>query len=689
MKLLGLLPLLVLSLTFISCEESHEGVVLDTPVWEKSVKEIEINSTTILETANAELNKIAALNENELTFENTVVALDDTYYKVTTVWNRMEIIANTNLDKEMREKADEMNIKFQKWFVDAESRKDIYKVVQKFADSKPQIQGEDLRLLEYVLRDYKRVGFHLPEATQTEIKKLKKELATLQTKISQNTKDENNNLVLLSEKDVEGIPQKILSDLKKDENGNYMIHAGVSFETTAIVDNSPIEEVRKRVFTAKVSRAKDSNRQLTTEVIKKKAKLAKLLGYKSWADYQIEVKMAQDGATAMKFVSELKEGLEPKFKKELAILTKLKTNETGDPEAKINAWDAGYYMRLLAKEQFQLDMDDLKKYFKYENVLNGMFRIYEELFSIKIEEAKGEYYAWAPKVKLMKITDARNGKPLGLLYLDMFPRPADGKYGHFAMFTIRSGKQISKDVYRRPVASLVCNFPEPTADKPSLLSFREVETLFHEFGHGLHSLLTEAKYSSFSGTNVPRDFVEVPSQLLESWVSNIDILHTFAINYQDNNDKFPAETLEKIKKANLATIGMFYRRQLSFGTMDLRLHSQIDENSEFDIIKYTNDVLSEVYLPYPEDSSFITSFGHLFGGYDAGYYGYAWADNIAADMASIFENAPQGFMDKEIGMRLREEIYQTGNSREIKDIAKAFLQREPNNKAFLKKLGIE
>ena len=332
-------------------------------------------------------------------------------------------------------------------------------------------------------------------------------------------------------------------------------------------------------------------------------------------------------------------------------------------------------------------MSALKKYFSYDSTLNGMFKVFERIFKIEIEFVEAPY-TWEEKVKLIRISDAVTKKALGFLYLDMFPRPQTEKYGHFAMFTIRSGKLLANGMYRRPVAALICNFPLPQGDKPSLLDFGQVETLFHEFGHALHGIVTEAKFAQFAGTRVARDFVEAPSQMLESWVNDKDVLDTFAVNYEDASDKFPADALVKIKKASLATIGMHYRRQLAFGKMDLMLHQNIGAQQEINTATYTNQVLEDVYLAFPEDTAMVNSFGHLWGGYDAGYYGYAWADNLSADMASMFEDAPDKFLDIEMGMKLRREIYQTGSSRDITTSIESFLGRESNSEAFLKKLGI-
>jgi thimet oligopeptidase len=233
--------------------------------------------------------------------------------------------------------------------------------------------------------------------------------------------------------------------------------------------------------------------------------------------------------------------------------------------------------------------------------------------------------------------------------------------------------------------ALVCNFPPPEPGKPSLLSHDNVETLFHEFGHALHSILTRARFSSFSGTSVPRDFVEAPSQMLENWVWDKTVLDGFAADYRDPSQKIPAEILEKMEEARLATIATFYRRQLSFGLLDLALHIDFEEGD--DCVKISNDIIADTFYPEPEDTAFVAYFGHLTG-YDAGYYGYAWADAISADMATVFENAPDRYFDQDAGLRLREEIYAPGDSRDVNISIREFLGRERSIEPFLKEIGI-
>jgi thimet oligopeptidase len=313
-----------------------------------------------------------------------------------------------------------------------------------------------------------------------------------------------------------------------------------------------------------------------------------------------------------------------------------------------------------------------------------MFSIYQNIFGLKFERIDPPY-KWVGDLQLYAVSDAASGEPLGLFYLDMFPR--EGKYNHFAQFGIIEGKLLPTGKYQRPTVALVCNFPPPSPERPSLLPHRDVETLFHEFGHAMHSILTRARYSRFAGTSVPRDFVEAPSQMLEHWVWDKTVLDSFAADYRDPSQKIPQEILAKLKESKLATEGTFYRRQLGFGMVDLVLHTQINSTNSGQTVALANKVLGDTFLAEPPDSAFVAYFGHLMG-YDAGYYGYAWADAIAADMATVFEKAPKGYFDTQAGMRLRKEIYEPGDSRDVNISIEKFLGRPRSIEPFLKEIGV-
>jgi thimet oligopeptidase len=394
--------------------------------------------------------------------------------------------------------------------------------------------------------------------------------------------------------------------------------------------------------------------------------------------------MAKSGAGAEKYINDLIKGSQPKFAAEIEELRKLKVAETKDPKATIRVWDQRYYTNQLKKQKYSVDTEALRVFFPFQKTLEGMFAIYQSIFGLKFEKIAVPQ-KWVDDLQLYAVTDAASGEPLGMFYLDMFPR--EGKFNHFAQFEIIGGKLLPDGKYQRPTVALLCNFPPPNNEGQSLLTHTDVETLFHEFGHALHSIVTRAKFSRFAGTNVPGDFVEAPSQMLQNWVWEKSVLDTFAADYRDPAKKIPAETIEKMKEAKLATIGTYYRRQFSFASLDLALHAPHPAGQPYDCVGTSNPILEKVFLPIAPETTFVTYFGHL-NGYDAGYYGYAWADAIAADMATVFEAAKERYLDKQAGMRLRQDIYEPGDSRDITESIEKFLGRKQSVQPFLKKIGI-
>jgi thimet oligopeptidase len=660
-------------------------VLFELPVWEQTPAEIDTSATTAMAAGDRQLDAIAALSVEASDFANTIAALDDAFYEVLNVSDRIDVIRETSPDEAMRDKALEASKKIQAWYVAAGFREDVYKTVAAYAETRPELEGEDAMLFKETLRDYRRNGMALPEEKRQRLKELKTELNDMSLEFATNITDAKVTVEFTAD-ELAGMPEDFLTNKElKTDKGTYKVKANVSWQYIAVMQNASSEETRKKLVTVRSNRAKEKNIPLFTKMLKTRAQIAELLGYENWADYRIEPKMAKNAKTAFDFEQRLVQGLQPKFVEEMALLQGLKADETGNPDAKIMLWDIRYYKNILKKTKYQVDTSKLKVFFELDSVLEGMFGIFEEIFSLKIEAVEPGY-KWVDDLRLFAVTDAVSGDPLGLIYMDLFPR--DDKYGHFAQFGVTTGKLLNDGVYQRPVVALICNFPPATEDKPSLLKHSDVETLFHEFGHALHSVLTQTKYASFSGTSVPRDFVEAPSQMLENWVWDKDVLDRFAVDYRDPNRKIPADTLDKMEAARLATIGTWYRRQLSFGMLDLKLHMSTDQKDFDDFVNVSNDIMTEVYLAPPIDTAFVASFGHLGGGYDAGYYGYAWAEAISADLASVFKKSPGGLMDKAVGKQLRDEIYAKGGSREIDESINAFLGRERSLDPFFEYIGL-
>jgi thimet oligopeptidase len=656
--------------------------VITVPEFEASTNAIRFELKQTIAVGNAALDRLGALKPREVTFDNTVRALDDIGYQISLADDRFGLIKETSTDAALREAATDALKALEEWSVGIEYREDVYKTVKAYADKKPKLQGEDTKLLAETMRDFRRAGLDLPKAQRDEVERMRKELTGLTTDYESNiTKAQK--AVKFTKAELEGVPEDFLAQVKGN-NDEYTVMANITWHYMSVMDNAKREETRKRLIAEHDNLAREANIPLLEKILPMRDDVAHKLGYKTWADYQTEVKMAHDAATVIDFLEKLKTGLQPKFDAELAEYRQIKVKETGDANAQVRVWDWRYLSNQLRKDKYNVDAEQLRVYFPYQKVLDGMFSIYQNIFGLKFEPVEPPY-KWVADLQLYAVSDAQTGEPLGLFYLDMFPRA--GKYNHFAQFRLIEGKLLSSGKYQRPTVALICNFPSPTKDKPSLLAHSDVETIFHEFGHAMHSMMTRAKYGRFSCTSVPRDFVEAPSQMLENWVWDKKVLDSFAADYRDPAKKIPADILAKLKEARLATEGTRYRRQLSFALMDMTLHTQIHDNNAAEALPLSNKVLSDVFLPMVPDTAFVAYFGHLMG-YDAGYYGYAWADAIAADMATVFEKSPNGYFDSATGKRLRTEIYEPGDSRDVNVSIEKFLGRQRSLEPFLEKLGI-
>src|SRR5882724_633667 len=652
------------------------------PTFETTTNEIALAVTNAIADGNTSLGRIGRLHTAEVNFTNTVRALDDLGSELSTADNRLTLIQETSTNAVLRDAATAALKDLEGWMVGIDYREDVYRAVKAYADTKPDLKGEDAKLLSETMRDYRRAGLDLPKAERDQVERMRKELSGLSTDFEDNI-EKAKQPVKFTKAQLEGVPDDFLQQVKTGDD-EYTLMANITWHYITLLDNAKNEETRKQFLIAQCNLAREQNIPLLQKILVLRDNIAHKLGYKTYADYDTETKMVKTGAVAIAFEQKLETGLQPKFDAELEEFRKMKVAESGDATAKIYIWDWRYFANQLKKEKYNIDAEQLRVFFPYQQVLDGMFAIYQHIFGLKFERVEPPY-KWIGDLQLYAVSDAKTGEPLGLFYLDMFPR--DGKYHHFAEFGIMEGKLLPGGKYQRPVCALICNFPTPTKDHPSLMSHDDVETIFHEFGHAMHTILTRAKYARFSGTSVPRDFVEAPSQMLENWPWDKKVLDSFAADYRDPKKKIPADILAKLKVARLATEGTRYRRQLSFGLMDLALHSQISAANETNTLALSNEKLGEVFLPLAADTAFVAYFGHLMG-YDAGYYGYAWADAIAADMATVFEHAPNGYFDQAAGHRLRAEIYEPGDSRDVNISIEKFLGRPCSLQPFLKKIGI-
>jgi Zn-dependent oligopeptidase len=660
------------------------GVVFTLPEWPQTTLHVHQSVDDAIEKSNQLLDEISLIKPYLASFKNTVQAYETAVYPASDAFGVINMIAEVHPDMRMRAEAREANKRYSSWAVSVGFRDDIYQVIKSYAETEPPLGGEDEKLLNNTMRNYRRNGMDLSQGERDELKRLKTELKIYEIEFDRNI-NEADLYLEFSANELIGVPVEMLSDdTIRTEGGTYRINANVSWQREAILKNAVNAASRRRVASARFQRAVESNMPLVTKMLIHRGRIAKLLGYDSWADYRTETRMAKNASTALDFQEQLKDGLETKFRTELAVLRDLKAEETCDVDARIKYWDVAYYENQLKRSHYSIDAEQLRVYFEMNQTLDGMFNIFAELFGIKITRIEPSY-RWVDDLRLYVVRDSDSSTPLGLLYMDLFPR--EGKYNHFAHFEITPGKRLRDGRMQRPVGALIGNFPPATADKPSLLSLEEVETLFHEFGHALHDILSMASYASLSGTSVPGDFVEAPSQMLEFWVRDKTVLDRFAADYRDPQKKIPADVLAALQEARLATVASFERSQLAYSLIDTRLHMLGKPGKKRDLAKFTNRIAADVYLSYPEDTAMLASFGHLTG-YDAGYYGYAWSRAISEDMASVFRASPDGFMDKALGRRLRDEIYAPGSSRDVEYSIEAFLGRERSMQPFFDSIGI-
>jgi len=662
---------------------ARANIILSVPTWEQTPEAIADSTKRAIAGANAALDEIATQDLSAITFKNSVVALDALRAELDLVASRVALIAGTNSDPAMRAAAESAIKTFQEWRVGCDYREDVFKAIKAFAGTHPTLSGEDKKLLDETLRDYRRAGMELSPETQKQVEQWRRRLSKLAADFEMNVETAKAPVVF-TKAELDGLPEDFFSSpgIKIGDNA-FQVMADVMWQYNAVEDNARNEATRKKLYIAHDSLAKEANVPLINQILTIRNRIALRLGYKSWADYKAEVRMAKSAANAQRYIENLASRIQPKFEAELRILQKMKAADTGRPNAKINTWDWRYYTNQLNKEKFSVDKEGLRVFFPLQQTLDGMFRLFGRVLDLRFCEIKPPF-KWTNDLRLYIVSDASSETPLGMLYLDLFPR--EGKTGGGGEFEIVNGRRLGDGKYQGPVAAIILNFPPPTSDKPSLLSHSEVEILFHELGHDLHCILTRAKYGRFAGTHVPVDFVEAPSQMLQNWIWDKKVLDFFAADYRDATKKIPGEIIRKMNEARRATAGLFYRRQFAFALLDLALHGPHPSDKPYDCLAISNPILERIFLPIDPNTSFITSF-RGFEGYDAGYYGYAWADAIAADMATVFEKAKDGYFDKQAGRKLRREIYEPGGSRDVAVSIEKFLGRKQSTQPFVKKIS--
>lgn len=640
------------------------------PKFETEQKLIKKNYVKLKSNLRKSINKLLRIPKSKSTFANTFESFSDILSTLETFHCRVEFLANVSCDAKIRETSRATSMKLGKCRLKIVTSKKIYKKLKSI--KKPDFLNDALgtekeKLYTEILLMYKRAGLNLPSKARKSFMQYELQLIKPIQQVHVNIGKSINNTLTLTKTELEGLSEDEISKFQKDATSKncYIVHPGLLSDREVLLSKATNPLTREKVFHSNHQRSLE-NLPIQKEILDIRFNMASLLGYSTWADYQVDVNMAKKAINAFEFIENLSNKVEFRFKKEWEILTKENNNQI------VNPWDILFLQTKYEKRMFDLDHEALRIHFPLEETLNNMLKLFSNLFQIHFEYIDLEY-KWDPSVFCIKISDMSNKIVHGYLYFDLYPRPKDEKYGHFAFFTLVSGSLRNNTI---PVGAIIGNFPPPKDGSPSLLNFGHVKTLFHEFGHALHGTLSKTWFSMFAGTNVPRDFVEVPSQLLEYWLEDPKVMKSIS-------PSFPQDALNKIIKSKKAFRSIFYRRQFAYAMIDFAMHFNYNPNNKESINEIANKIYAKYFTLLPQESSILASFGHIFGGYDAGYYGYAWADSLAADLASVFRKSPKGFFDSELGIKLRKEIYERGDSRKAEDSLKQFLKREPSSESFL------
>ncbi|KAK2465233.1 hypothetical protein APHAL10511_002587 [Amanita phalloides] len=685
------------SISFLSATISSSDTMVSSltpsqppPAWIHSPQDIKRLTADLIAKDRALQDKIGALKPDECNFESVFLALAESENEFDGEAEPLSFYQNVSPSKEMRDASNEAERLVRDFGVESSMRLDVYEAKVnaekniKASGKWDKLSPEEKRLVEKMILDGTRSGLALPEKEREELTTLKKELSQVCLEFSKNFNEENA-VITFSDEELKGVPKDVVSGYTKRTEGDKEVY-DVTYKTPDIFPVFKFAEnpeTRRRAYEGYESRLA-INAPLLDKALELRRRIAKLLNYETWADYRTEVKMVRSAKGVSDFLNDLEEKLRPVGLKERAILLEMKKKEH---EAKgllfdnvFYIWDYRYYDRKFIEESLQLDDMLVKEYFPVSTVVPAILSTYQNLLGVRFVEINGS--TWHQDVQQFAVweKDATDESGfVGYCYLDLFPRAS--KYSHAAVWPLLSGYERPDGKRSYPVTAMVANLAKPTPDKPALMRHDDVVTFFHEMGHVFHGLLSKTKFSRFHGTSVARDFVEAPSQMLENWCWEPKVLQLMSSHYE-KQEPLSSDLIEKIIKSRYVNVGLFYLRQLFFAKFDLKVHT--DQEST-DYTKLWDELRESISLvKSSKQCPGQGTFGHITGGYDAGYYGYTYSLVFAADMyATIFKPDP---LDPARGKLYRDKILLYGGSREELDSLKDFLGRPPNSDAFMKEL---
>lgn len=641
----------------------------------------------LLAEAEAALSKIDAARPN---YADTLGALESSTERLELVMSVVEHLESVATTRDLRAAYNEILPEVSAFWSSIPLRENVWQALLAFS-STPEAAALDAtqrRLLEKTLSDFKRHGATLSPSDKQKLAELDRELGLITNKFSQNVLDATNafELVLTDAAALAGMPSSAIEAARASAESKGLSGYRLTLQAPsvlAVLTYANDASLREKIWRAQNGRAVTGdfdNRPLIQRILVLRGEKARLLGFKDFADLVTEDRMAKTGTRARDFVEELTQKTLPAFARENAELADFRRRLEGPNAPALMPWDLAYYSEKLRRDRYDLDEEELRQYFPAERVLEGAFLVAHKLFGVKIEAAK-DLPVWDPEVRAFVLRED-GGRELGTFYVDLYPR--ENKRGGAWMHGLIAAVPPSPHV-----AIFCANVSPPVAGKPSLLNHRDVETLFHEFGHLLHHCLSRVSVRSLACTRVAQDFVELPSQILENWCSEREALNLFARHYA-SNETIPERLLERMKQARSFRAGNAQMRQLGFAAVDLALHVAYDAERDGDVLGFARNFSARyAAAPLPEDYAMLASFLHLFAspvGYAAGYYSYKWAEVLDADAFSRFRN--EGVLNPNVGAEFRDRVLALGDSRDPMELFVSFMGREPRPEALLERQGL-
>lgn len=639
-----------------------------------------------MEEQNENIRKIIE-NKKAPTFENTIVALDNS----DPILSRVSAIFFNMTDAETTDELTQLSMKIAPVLSEHSDNiylnKELFKKIDLIYKQKKALKltTEQERLLDETYKSFVRSGANLNAEKQARLKDINKELSTLGITFSNNVLNENNAFKLFVDRkeDLAGLPDWFCQSAAEEAKANgkegqwlFTLHNASRLPFLQYAENRAL---REKIYNAYINRGnnndKNDNKKIIAQIVTLRLEKAKLLGFDCYSNFVLDNTMAKNSATVMAFLNNLWSYSLPKAKSEAAELQTLMDKD--GKNQKLAAWDWWFYTEKLRKEKYNLDEEEIKPYFKLENVREGAFAVAKKLYGITLTPLKN-IPVYNPDVEVFEVKDA-NGSHLGVFYVDYFPRA--GKSGGAWMSNYREQQGST-----RPLVCNVGSFTKPIGDTPSLLTLDEVETLFHEFGHALHGLLTKCNYAGISGTNVARDFVELPSQVMEHWATEPEVLKMYAKHYQ-TGESMPDSIINKLLRQKTFNQGFMTTELLAAAILDMNLHNLTD-TKDLDVLAYEKEAMDKLNLiPEIAPRYRTTYFNHIIGGYAAGYYSYLWANVLDSDAFQAFKE--HGIFDQHTASLFRSNILEKGNSEDPMVLYKEFRGAEPKLDAMLKDRGMK